>query len=84
MAAESFGVLPKGYKLLEYEFQGILGQGGFGVTYLALDLNLNKKVAICLGIVLVKNIKIECLRPPGHWGVTRFGIRSVSDRASAF
>ena len=46
MVAQSFGVLPKGYKLLEYEFQGILGQGGFGVTYLAIDLNLNKKVAI--------------------------------------
>jgi serine/threonine protein kinase len=46
MVSESFGVLPKGYRLLEYEFQGILGQGGFGVTYLAIDLNLNKKVAI--------------------------------------
>ena len=46
MVSESFGVLPKAYRLLEYEFQGILGQGGFGVTYLAIDLNLNKKVAI--------------------------------------
>lgn len=43
---EEFGLLPKGYKLLEYEFQDILGRGGFGITYLAIDLNLNKKVAI--------------------------------------
>lgn len=44
--SENFGALPKAYKLLEYEFQEVLGQGGFGITYLAIDVNLNKKVAI--------------------------------------
>ncbi len=29
-----------------YEIQEILGQGGFGITYLALDTNLDQKVAI--------------------------------------
>jgi serine/threonine protein kinase len=43
---EQFDYLPIGYKLLEYEFQELLGRGGFGITYLAIDLNLNKKVAI--------------------------------------
>lgn len=29
-----------------YVIEGVLGQGGFGITYLALDRNLEKKVAI--------------------------------------
>lgn len=29
-----------------YRIEGILGQGGFGITYLATDLNLDRKVAI--------------------------------------
>lgn len=38
--------LPDGYKLHWYEIHGILGRGGFGITYLALDTNLNHEVAI--------------------------------------
>ena len=38
--------LPEGYKLHWYEIKAILGQGGFGITYLAYDLNLEKEVAI--------------------------------------
>jgi serine/threonine protein kinase len=39
-------VLPQGYKLHWYEIKSILGQGGFGITYLAYDQNLEKNVAI--------------------------------------
>lgn len=35
-----------GHILLEYELQEVLGRGGFGITYLAIDTNLSKKVAI--------------------------------------
>jgi hypothetical protein len=35
-----------GYKLHWYHIEVILGQGGFGITYLATDTNLNRKVAI--------------------------------------
>ncbi|MEN8217644.1 MAG: bifunctional serine/threonine-protein kinase/formylglycine-generating enzyme family protein [Pseudomonadota bacterium] len=35
-----------GYKLHEYHFQDILGQGGFGITYLAHDTQLDALVAI--------------------------------------
>jgi len=38
--------LNKSDRLHWYEIESILGQGGFGITYLALDTNLNHKVAI--------------------------------------
>src|SRR6266513_2530551 len=44
MAAEI--ALPRGYALHEYRVEETLGIGGFGLTYLATDSNLNLKVAI--------------------------------------
>jgi serine/threonine protein kinase len=38
--------LPAGYRMLEYQIQSVLGSGGFGITYLAKDDNLNLTVAI--------------------------------------
>ncbi len=38
--------LGKEYKLHWYEIKSILGQGGFGITYLAEDTNLDQRVAI--------------------------------------
>jgi len=38
--------LQPGYKLHWYEIKYVLGQGGFGITYLATDLNLHREVAI--------------------------------------
>jgi serine/threonine protein kinase len=38
--------LHAGYKLHWYEIKSVLGQGGFGITYLAHDLNLDRAVAI--------------------------------------
>lgn len=38
--------LPLGTMLLEYRLESVLGAGGFGMTYLAYDTNLEKKVAI--------------------------------------
>src|SRR3954465_13099690 len=38
--------LPGGYGLQEYRIEKGLGTGGFGLTYLALDQNLNLKVAL--------------------------------------
>ncbi len=45
-AAERKGVLPVGTKLGKYELTGFLGQGGFGVTYLAYDSVLSRNLAI--------------------------------------
>ena len=38
--------LPAGYRLHEYRIERVLGQGGFGITYLATDVHLNARVAI--------------------------------------
>ena len=42
----SRNALPPGYKLHWYVIKEVLGQGGFGITYLAEDTNLNHLVAI--------------------------------------
>jgi serine/threonine protein kinase len=38
--------LPLGSMLMEYRLDSVLGAGGFGITYLAHDTNLEKNVAI--------------------------------------
>jgi serine/threonine protein kinase len=38
--------LPPQYKLGDYVIQSVLGQGGFGITYLGLDTKLGSQVAI--------------------------------------
>jgi hypothetical protein len=38
--------LPSDFPLLWYKIKGVLGRGGFGITYLADDGNLDHKVAI--------------------------------------
>jgi serine/threonine protein kinase len=38
--------LPSGYSINEYRIDFLLGAGGFGLTYLATDANLNLKVAL--------------------------------------
>lgn len=38
--------LPAGYMLEEYRIEGMLGRGGFGITYLAHDTHLDKRVAV--------------------------------------
>jgi serine/threonine protein kinase len=38
--------LPDNFELYEFKLEKVLGQGGFGITYLALDMNLMQHVAI--------------------------------------
>jgi hypothetical protein len=39
-------VLPAGTLLHEFEIQGLVGEGGFGIVYLAYDRSLKRKVAL--------------------------------------
>ncbi len=43
--AASVALVP-GSRLMEYRVERVLGQGGFGITYLATDVHLNAQVAI--------------------------------------
>lgn len=38
--------LPPGFMLHEYRIDSVLGQGGFGITYLVTDVNLNLRFAL--------------------------------------
>jgi len=42
----SSNALPIRYRLGEYEVEGVLGHGGFGITYVARDVRLGARVAI--------------------------------------
>ncbi|MDH4134320.1 MAG: serine/threonine protein kinase, partial [Gammaproteobacteria bacterium] len=46
MATHNANVLPVNYRLDEYVIQSVLGQGGFGITYLARDARLGALVAV--------------------------------------
>ena len=47
MTDEAFpDALPPGYRLHWYTIERVLGQGGFGITHLARDTNLDRLVAI--------------------------------------
>jgi len=43
---DPFGVLPAGTCIAKYEIIEVLGQGGFGITYHARDMQLGRDVAI--------------------------------------
>ena len=46
MSQDHAYALPVGYMLEEYRIERVLGSGGFGITYLAHDTHLNKRVAV--------------------------------------
>ena len=73
--------LPLGYKLHWYEIDSILGRGGFGITYLATDTNLNQQVAIkeFMPTDLAVRTQDSALEPMSgdhadtfNWGLSRF------------
>jgi serine/threonine protein kinase/formylglycine-generating enzyme required for sulfatase activity len=70
-----------GYKLHWYTIKSVLGRGGFGITYLAEDTNLNRLVAIkeFLPIDLGYREEDDSIQPiisedeePYRWGLERF------------
>ena len=74
-------ILPKGYLLHWYEIQSLLGRGGYGITYLALDKNLERNVAIkeYLPIDFASRQSDQTVHPLSgehgemyQWGLARF------------
>lgn len=70
-----------GFGLHEYRFTGVLGHGGFGITYSAHDAGLGKTVAIkeyLPGEFALRDGAIEVApkspsdAEPFHWGLERF------------
>jgi serine/threonine protein kinase len=73
--------LPAGSSLHEYRVDRVLGSGGFGVTYLATDTNLNAHVAIkeYLPSEVATRLPDHSVQPRAHkmrdmfeWGLKRF------------
>lgn len=73
--------LQSGYRLHWYVIKRILGQGGFGITYLAEDTNLHQEVAIkeYLPIELAVRDQDDSIHPVSgaygeqfSWGLDRF------------
>ena len=73
--------LPIGSKLQQYKVEKVLGQGGFGITYLAQDTRLEHRVAIkeYLPVELATRDRDKTVRPKSQlhetdfaWGETRF------------
>jgi serine/threonine protein kinase len=73
--------LPAGYRLHWYVIERVLGQGGFGITYLANDSNLDRRVAIkeYLPTEIARRRADACAHPhtESHaeryaWGLERF------------
>ncbi len=73
--------LPRGYHLHWYLLERVLGQGGFGITYLARDTNLDQRVAIKeylpIDVATRRNDATVRARTEEHderyhWGLDRF------------
>ncbi len=73
--------LPPGFRLHEYRIDAVLGHGGFGITYLATDTQLNLKVAIkeYLPSQLAVRVAGQTVHPKSEldeegyrWGLDRF------------
>jgi len=81
MTEDHANALPNGFRLYEYQIQAVLGSGGFGITYLAWDTNLEKEVAIkeYLPVEFAVRQNETTVRPRSkadeddyYWGLERF------------
>jgi hypothetical protein len=82
MAIEHRNALPAGYELEGYRIEGVLGHGGFGITYRATDLANDRLVAIKEYLpagFATRDPSVFSVHPTGpedaedfQWGLQRF------------
>ncbi|HUR40297.1 MAG TPA: SUMF1/EgtB/PvdO family nonheme iron enzyme [Verrucomicrobiae bacterium] len=81
------GALPAGTTLFEYRLDRVLGHGGFGITYLAWDSNLDKQVAIKEYLpdeLAVRGLDSHvAVRTPGHQDAFQWGLQQFLKEAKA-
>jgi serine/threonine protein kinase len=80
-AAADAAALPSGHTVFEYRIEKMLGGGGFGITYLARDINLEQSVAIkeyfpgdltARAADLSARVRTPEAEQQFHWGRERF------------
>jgi serine/threonine protein kinase len=82
---EVHAVLPKGTKIAEFEITGVIGQGGFGIVYEAIDASLQRHVAIKeympSSLALRQSNGFVVARSPEHQESFDTGLRSFVNEA---
>ena len=80
-AGADAAALPAGHTVFEYRIEKMLGGGGFGITYLARDINLEQPVAIkeyfpgeltARAADLSVRVRTPEAEQQFHWGLERF------------
>jgi serine/threonine protein kinase len=82
---EVHAVLPKGTKIAEFEITDVIGQGGFGIVYEAIDASLQRHVAIKeympSSLALRQSNGFVVARSPEHQESFDTGLRSFVNEA---
>ena len=83
--APSHDALPAGSRLAEYEVERVLGEGGFGIVYLAADHGLQRHVAIkeyLPAALAARGARASVtLRATSHSETFKLGLRSFVNEA---
>jgi len=82
--AGSRNALPPGCRLGEFELTGVIGQGGFGIVYLAYDHSLQRRVALkeYMPASLAQRTGVEVsVKAEGVRGTFTAGLRSFVNEA---